>query len=147
MGQASGARWQDLSSKVERAVALGGPAFLNVMSDCPLGWGHEPRVGLDVMRAAQDSLFWPLFEIVNGDYHLTYRPRKVIPVADFMKMQRRFAHLFKPGNEEVLEAIQKQVEDEWVRLLKLCGEEVRELPVVQPAEEAEEAEAAVGAVA
>jgi len=147
VGQASGARWQDLSSKVERAVAMGGPAFLNVMSDCPLGWGHEPRVGLDVMRAAQDSLFWPLFEIVNGEYHLTYRPRKVIPVADFMKMQRRFAHLFKPGNEEVLEAIQKQVEDEWVRLLKLCGEEVRELPVVQPAEEAEEAEAAVGAVA
>ena len=125
VGQASGARWQDLSSKVERAVAMDGPAFLNVMSNCPLGWGHESRVGLDVMRAAQDSLFWPLFEIVNGEYHLSYRPRKVIPVVDFLKMQRRFAHLFKPGNEAVLEAIQEQVENDWAKLLKLCGEEVQ----------------------
>lgn len=147
VGQSSGARWQDLSSKVERAVKMDGPAFMNVMSDCPLGWGHESRIGIDVMRAAQDSLFWPLFEVVNGEYKLSYRPRKVIPVVDFLKMQKRFAHLFKPGNEAVLEAIQKQVEDEWVRLLKLCGEEVRELPVVKAAEEAEEAKEAVGAVA
>jgi pyruvate ferredoxin oxidoreductase beta subunit len=139
VGQSSGVRWQDLSAKVERAVAMDGPAFLNVMSDCPLGWGHESSLGLDVMRAAQDSLFWPLFEVVNGEYKLTYRPRKAIPVVDFLKMQRRFAHLFKPGNEALLEAIQQQVEDEWSRLLKLCGEEVRELPVVKD-EEIESAE-------
>ncbi|MGC9974711.1 MAG: thiamine pyrophosphate-dependent enzyme, partial [Gaiellaceae bacterium] len=77
VGQSSGARWQDLSAKVERAVAMDGPAFLNVMSDCPLGWGHESKAGMDVMRAAQDSLFWPLFEVVNGEYRLSYRPRKV----------------------------------------------------------------------
>jgi len=65
-------------------------------------------------------------------------------VVDFLKMQRRFAHLFKPGNEAVLEAIQQQVEDEWVRLLSSVAEEVRELPVVKPAEETE---AVVGAVA
>ncbi len=145
VGQASGARWQDLSQKVERAVAMKGPAFLNVMSNCPLGWGHESPVGLDVMRAAQDSLFWPLFEVVNGEYHLSYRPRKVIPVVDFLKMQKRFAHLFKPGNEALLELIQKDVEDEWRKLLKLCGEEVRELPVVKT-EEPEKVEV-VGAVA
>jgi len=100
-----------------------------------------------VMRAAQDSLFWPLFEIVNGEYKLSYRPRKVIPVADFLRMQKRFAHLFKPGNEAVLEAIQQQVEADWSRLLALCGEPVKELPVVKPAEETEKEEIAVGAVA
>ena len=147
VGQASGARWQDLSSKVERAVAMEGPAFLNVMSDCPLGWGHESRDGLEVMRAAQDSLFWPLFEIVNGEYALSYRPRKVIPVVDFLKTQKRFAHLFKPGNEALLVAIQEQVEDDWRRLLALCGEPVTELPVVKPAEEADQTEEPVGAVA
>jgi hypothetical protein len=66
----------------------------------------------------------------------------VIPVADFLKMQKRFAHLFKPGNEAVLEAIQKQVEDEWVRLLKLCDEPVKELPVVKEVEPVEEKVAA-----
>jgi len=147
VGQASGARWQDLSSKVERAVSMNGPAFLNVMSNCPLGWGHESRIGLDVMKAAQDSLFWPLFEVVNGEYKLSYRPRKVIPVVDFLKMQKRFAHLFKPGNEALLVAIQEQVENEWRKLLRLCDEPVTELPVVKPAEEAEQTEAPVGAVA
>ena len=147
VGQASGARWQDLSSKVERAVSMNGPAFLNVMSNCPLGWGHESRIGLDVMKAAQDSLFWPLFEVVNGEYRLTYRPKKVIPIVDFLKMQRRFAHLFKPGNEALLVAIQEQVENEWRKLLRLCDEPVTELPVVKPAEEAEQTEAPVGAVA
>jgi pyruvate ferredoxin oxidoreductase beta subunit len=147
VGQSSGARWQDLSSKVERAVAMDGPAFLNVMSNCPLGWGHESRIGLDVMKAAQDSLFWPLFEIVNGEYKLSYRPRKVIPVVDFLKMQRRFAHLFKPGNEALLVSIQEQVEAEWRKLLRLCDEPVMELPVVKPVEEAEQTEERVGAVA
>jgi pyruvate ferredoxin oxidoreductase beta subunit len=126
---------------------MNGPAFLNVMSNCPLGWGHESRIGLDVMKAAQDSLFWPLFEVVNGEYKLSYRPRKVIPVVDFLKMQRRFAHLFKPGNEALLVAIQEQVENEWRKLLRLCDEPVTELPVVKPAEEAEQTEAPVGAVA
>jgi len=147
VGQSSGGRWQDLSSKVERAVAMDGPAFMNVMSDCPLGWGHESRVGPEVMTAAQDSLFWPLFEVVNGEYRLTYRPKKVIPIVDFLKMQRRFAHLFKPGNEELLVAIQEYVENEWRKLLRLCGEPVTELPVVKPTEEADRTEEPVGAVA
>ena len=133
VAQASGARWYDLSRKVEAAVAAEGPAFLNVMSNCPLGWGHEPRQGLDVMRAAQDSLFWPLYEVVDGEYHLTYRPRQVIPVADFLKMQRRFAHLFKPGGEAILETIQQQVEDDWMKLLALCGEPVTESSIVSRA--------------
>jgi len=77
---------------------------------------------------------------VNGDYRLPLPAAQGNPGGRLLKMQRRFAHLFKPGNEAVLEAIQQQVEDEWVRLLKLCGEEVRELPVVKPAEETEENE-------
>ena len=45
VGQACGAHWFDLSRKVEQAVAADGPAFLNVLTDCPVGWGHEPRLG------------------------------------------------------------------------------------------------------
>jgi pyruvate/2-oxoacid:ferredoxin oxidoreductase beta subunit len=40
---ALGSHWQDLSEKVERAVATGSAAFLNVLTDCPVGWGHEPK--------------------------------------------------------------------------------------------------------
>src|SRR5512133_3164667 len=80
VGQATASHWQDLSEKVERAAATDGPAFLNVLTDCPLGWGHEPRLSARVLNAAVDSLFWPLYEVVEGRYRLTYQPNKVLPI-------------------------------------------------------------------
>ena len=44
VAQAASSHWQDLSEKAERAAHAGGPAFLNVLTNCPLGWGHEPRL-------------------------------------------------------------------------------------------------------
>jgi pyruvate ferredoxin oxidoreductase beta subunit len=40
-------------------------------------------------------------------------------VAEWMKKQGRFKHLFKPGNEHLLEASQAYVDSEWQKLLKL----------------------------
>src|SRR3954467_11958669 len=48
VAQAVASHWHDLSVKVERAVAADGPAFLNVLTDCPVGWGHEPRLSNEV---------------------------------------------------------------------------------------------------
>ena len=70
----AGSHWQDLSEKVERAAAADGPAFLNVLTNCPLGWGHEPRIGISSLDAAVESCFWPLYEVVDGRYRLTYEP-------------------------------------------------------------------------
>ncbi len=56
--QAAASHWQDLSEKVERAAAADGPAFLNVLTDCPVGWGHEPRLFkhvLDTPRSTASS--------------------------------------------------------------------------------------------
>src|SRR5215831_10187574 len=50
--QASASHWDDLSRKVERAAKVSGPAFLNVLTDCPVGWGHEPRESFDILRSA-----------------------------------------------------------------------------------------------
>ena len=74
VAQAAATHWHDLSVKVERAVAAAGPAFLNVLTDCPVGWGHEPRLFAKVVGGAVDCLFWPLYEVVDGRYRLTYRP-------------------------------------------------------------------------
>ncbi|MGB8003632.1 MAG: thiamine pyrophosphate-dependent enzyme, partial [Gaiellaceae bacterium] len=65
VAQAVAVHWQDLSEKVRRAAAADGPAFLNVLTDCPVGWGHEPRVSLDILNAAVDTCFWPLYEVTN----------------------------------------------------------------------------------
>src|ERR1051325_11258010 len=62
VAQAASTYWDDLSRKVERAVAADGPAFLNVLTDCPLGWGHEPRLSPHVIASAVETCFWPLYE-------------------------------------------------------------------------------------
>src|SRR6478735_4729161 len=62
VAQAVAVHWDDLSRKVERAVAADGPAFLNVLTDCPVGWGHEPRLAPELLDAAVESRFWPLYE-------------------------------------------------------------------------------------
>src|SRR6266581_5695164 len=55
VAQAASSHWQDLSEKIERASHADGPAFVNVLTDCPLGWGHEPRESRHVVNAAVDS--------------------------------------------------------------------------------------------
>ena len=122
VAQAAATHWHDLSTKVERAVAADGPAFLNVLTDCPVGWGHEPRLFAKVIDGAVDCLFWPLYEVVDSRYELTYMPPSVLPVADWLALQGRFAHLLGPENEPLVGRIQEQVEHDWRALLDRCGD-------------------------
>ena len=122
VAQAAATHWHDLSVKVERAVAAPGPSFLNVLTDCPVGWGHEPRLFARVIDTAVDCLFWPLYEVVDGSHRLTYVPDPVVPVADWLALQGRFAHLLRAENATVVEAIQARVDDDWRALLARCAE-------------------------
>jgi pyruvate ferredoxin oxidoreductase beta subunit len=108
--------------KVEKAVASDGAAFLNVLTNCPLGWGHESRIALDVLNTAVDCLFWPLYEVVDGEYRLTYRPEHPVPVEEWLRLQQRFAHLLRKENAGLLAKIQQQVEEDWDALLDRCDE-------------------------
>jgi pyruvate ferredoxin oxidoreductase beta subunit len=132
VAQAAGTHWQDLSIKVEHAVASGGAAFLNVLSDCPVGWGHESRDTFRLMNAAVDSLFWPLYEVVDGRYRLTYRPKHPLPIEEWLRGQARFRHLLTAENAHVVEEIQRQVDRDWRDLLTRCGEPLEEAPASAP---------------
>jgi pyruvate ferredoxin oxidoreductase beta subunit len=121
VAQAVSSHWHDLSEKVERAAHADGPAFLNVLTNCPVGWGHEPRRAVEILNAAVDSCYWPLYEVVDGSYRLTYEPETVVPVEDWLQPQKRFAHLFTPDGRAVLDEIQERVDREWRELLARCG--------------------------
>ena len=120
VAQAASTYWHDLSLKVERAAAVDGAAFLNVLTDCPLGWGHEARLAPHVIAAAVESRFWPLYEVVAGRYRLTYEPPRPAPVERWLEGQQRFAHLLRPENAELVELIQQSVDRDWAELLSLC---------------------------
>jgi pyruvate ferredoxin oxidoreductase beta subunit len=121
VAQAVAVHWDDLSRKVERAVAADGPAFLNVLTDCPLGWGHEPRLSARVLNAAVDTRFWPLYEVVDGKYRLTYRPQKPEPIENWLGLQARFAHLLAGDNGRLVEDIQRVVDTDWDDLVARCA--------------------------
>jgi pyruvate ferredoxin oxidoreductase beta subunit len=120
--QASVSNLIDLTDKAAKAFEANGPAVLVVLSTCPTLWGTKPSMTIEMAKMAVDSCFWPLYEIRDGDYSLSYRPARKIPVIDFLKPQRRFKHLFMPGNEKILDRIQCHVDSEWKRLISMCGE-------------------------
>ena len=95
-----------------------------MLTDCPLGWGHEPRLWADVLDTAVECRFWPLYEVVDGDYRLTYRPERPVPVENWLRLQQRFAHLLREENRAHVEEIQQQVEADWDALLERCPEPV-----------------------
>jgi len=118
--QASPARWQDLFTKAQKAFQVEGPAFLNVMCNCPTEWKYEASQGIRLAQLALDTCAWPLYEVENGKYKINYKPKEKKPVLEWLKPQGRFRHLFKEENAWVLEAIQKEVDEEWEELNKLA---------------------------
>jgi len=66
---------------------------------------------------------WPLYEVENGEYKITYKPKEKKPLEEFLEPQGRFKHLFK-GDEgaEVRKRMQEHVDRKWETLLKKAGE-------------------------
>ncbi|MCR5785816.1 MAG: pyruvate ferredoxin oxidoreductase [Eubacterium sp.] len=112
--------FKDLHIKSEKAIYTEGPAFLNIMAPCPRGWRYNTEDIMEVCKMAVETCYWPLFEVVEGRWILNYEPKNKLPIEDFLKSQGRFKHLFKKGNEDLLEAFQKEVDRRWDDLLKKC---------------------------
>jgi pyruvate ferredoxin oxidoreductase beta subunit len=113
---------KDLYEKSEKAIYTPGPAFLNVLAPCPRGWQYDTPDLMDINKLAVETCFWPLYEVVDGKYIINYKPKNKLPVKDFLKVQGRFKHMFKAGNEHMIEEVQAEVDKRWEALLKLAGE-------------------------
>ena len=111
--------FKDLYEKAEKAIYTKGPAFLNVLSPCPRGWGYPTEDLMVINKLAVETCYWPLYEVENGVYKISYKPANKLPIEEFLKPQRRFKHLFAPGNEWMIEEFQKEVDERWNTLLKL----------------------------
>jgi pyruvate ferredoxin oxidoreductase beta subunit len=111
---------KDLHQKAEKAIYTPGAAFLNVMAPCPRGWRYESEDIMEICKMAVETCFWPLYEVENGKWTLNYTPKDKRPVEDFLKLQGRFKHLFKKGNEHLINDIQEAVDTKWQALLKKC---------------------------
>jgi pyruvate ferredoxin oxidoreductase beta subunit len=119
--QASVSHWRDLTTKAEKAFAVEGPAFLNVLSPCPRGWRTASNQSIAIAKLAVQTGFWPLFEVEDGVWRQTVTVAERKPVVEFLKPQGRFKHLFTPENAELLVAVQDEVDRYWEYIQNRCA--------------------------
>lgn len=117
--QASPSHWRDLTIKAAKAFAADGPSFLNLLAPCPRGWRYDTAQTIEMTRLAVETCFWPLVEIEGGRWRVTFKPKEKKPLVDFLKAQGRFRHLFADKNRSILEGMQREVDEDWNRLLAL----------------------------
>lgn len=114
--------FSDLHRKAHKGIYTEGPAFLNVMAPCPRGWRYDASKLMDICKLGVDTCIWPLFEVIGGkEWILNYKPKNKLPVEEFLRPQGRFRHMFKPGNEWMIEAYQAHVDEKWEALLTKCN--------------------------
>ncbi|MHA1151354.1 MAG: thiamine pyrophosphate-dependent enzyme [Alphaproteobacteria bacterium] len=119
---ASVADLHDLEAKVTRAMTFGGARYLHIQVPCPLGWGSEPCDTIKIARLAVETGLFPLFEAEHGEVTEVTKIRRRVPVLDYLRPQRRYAHLFRePRDEATLAAIQA-IADRNIARLGLLGE-------------------------
>jgi pyruvate/2-oxoacid:ferredoxin oxidoreductase beta subunit len=109
----------DLVRKVEKARALRGTRFINVLCPCVPGWGIPDDRSIRIGRLAVESRAWPLYEAEDGVRYTITRAPAGIPAAEYLRAQQRFAHL----TDAEVQAIQDEVDRRWRELVRKAGGE------------------------
>ena len=122
VAQASVHNARDFMGKVQRALGMDGPSFINVLGTCHRGWRFKMEESIEMSRLAVETCFWPLYEVEQGEWRLNYRPKQKRALDEWTKRQGRFAHLYREQNRHILERAQKEVDRQWAELLARCGE-------------------------
>ena len=110
----------DLEAKVKKAMRIRGARYLHVLVPCPLGWGSRSEETIKLARLATESGLFPVFEAEDGEVTATKKIRRRVRVEEYLKPQKRFAHLFGThGRPDLLIAIQA-IADRNIAKYKLC---------------------------
>ena len=109
---------EDLIKKVKKAKSFTGTKFLHIYAPCPTGWKSRPEDTVKLARLVVQTAIFPLYEIEHGEkYTLNIKLREKKPINDYLRLQGRFRHL----TEEEIAFMQNNVDINWAKLLKKCG--------------------------
>ena len=117
---------QDLMKKVQQGIMYDGPAFMMVDAVCTLGWKVGDGSAVNLSKLAIETTLFPLISAFKDKWELSapsrrimMRPENKLPIEEYLKVQGRFKHLFKPHkDEETISKLQYLVDEKWDRLLK-----------------------------
>ena len=119
VAQASPSHWNDLITKVEKALSKNGPSFINIISPCHRGWRYPMEKTIEIARLAVETCFWPLYEVDEGKWRITYTPKEKLPLEEFTMPQGRFAHFKR--YPQLGELAQQEVDRRWRELQALAS--------------------------
>ena len=85
---------RDLEYKVKKAMTFRGARYIHILVPCPLGWGSPSNQTIQLSRLAKETGVFPVFEAEYGEVTSSSKIRKVMPVEDYLRPQKRYAHLF-----------------------------------------------------
>ncbi len=112
--------WKDLANKVRKALSYDGPTFMHVIAPCPRGWYFDSHLTIKIAKLAVETRVFPLYEVKQGRYRITYMVQKPRPLEEYLSTQLRFRPLLQPENAHLLERFKQLIEERWNRLLKLA---------------------------
>jgi len=113
----------DLEAKVERAMELTGPRYLHVLVPCPLGWGAASKDTIRIARLAKETGLFPVFEAEHGVVTAVSKIRRQVPVEEYLRLQKRYAHLFgNPPRDDVVAQLQS-IADRNIRRFGLLADD------------------------
>jgi len=113
------AQYRDFINKVRKALSQDGPSFIHVFAPCTFGWRFDTSQTIQMAKLIVDTRIFPVYEIENGTLKMNFKVPKPKPVEEYLKTQRRFAHLLKPENKHLVDLIQKNTDENWERLLRI----------------------------
>lgn len=112
---------QDAYKKLKKAIETKGPTFVNLFVTCPTGWRVDPAQSVSIAKLAVETGAVPLYEIIDGR-HVVNKPKdleSLKPIEEYLKVQGRYRHLFKPEKkEQEIGFIQERVRENFARLLE-----------------------------
>lgn len=85
---------RDLEYKVKRAMTFRGARYIHILVPCPLGWGSPSSDTIRLSRLAKETGVFPVFEAEHGELTNSSKIRRLLPVEEYLRPQKRFAHLF-----------------------------------------------------
>ncbi|MCK4945345.1 MAG: pyruvate ferredoxin oxidoreductase [Alphaproteobacteria bacterium] len=112
----------DLEAKVKRAMEIRGARYIHILVPCPLGWGTASCDTIRVARMAKETGIFPVFEAENGEVTSVLKIRKKQPIAAYLKMQKRYVHLFKKSPKTDVIAQLQEIADDNIKKYGLLEE-------------------------
>jgi pyruvate ferredoxin oxidoreductase beta subunit len=102
---------RDIEAKVAHAMSLHGARYIHILVTCPLGWGSASKDSIHLARLAAETGIFPVWEGERGDVTNVNKIRRRVPVEEYLKLQRRYAHLFSPTRrDDVIARIQARAD-------------------------------------